>query len=653
MTIKMTIEEDKMSEVKVALRWRNSSAANRLTIVFGTALCTYVLLYLSGIFDRLGIYIGLGPHRAIGLGLFLALAFLNRPATKGGSRDNLPWYDILLILMSLLPTAYYAFFQDAIIAHRYSGFASPVEVVMCGLLIVAILEAGRRVVGWFVPAIALFFILHPLLSGYMPGILFGKALSIQRVVSVFYLSESGIFGTTVGVATTIVITFMIFSQLLLSTGASEFFIGLALSLCGTVRGGPAKAAVVASALFGCISGSPTSNVASTGSVTIPLMKKTGYTAEFAGAVEAVASTGGQIMPPVMGTVAFLMADVTGAGYGAVCIAAALPAFLYYLSIFLQVDMQAAVKGLRGIPRSALPAIRFKDGWQHLLSLVVLIVAIVYFRYDAEMAALYAIAVLWVVSLFRKESRLGFGRLVGGFVESSRTALWAAIPCAVAGMIVGSISVTGLGLVFSGQLVNLAGGNLLLLLALAALASFILGMGTGVVSIYIILSVLVAPALVTMGVHILAAHLFLIYWAISSFITPPVALAAFVAAGIAEADSGKVGWQAVRLGIVAYLVPFMFALNANMILVGSGIDIAFTTISALVGVFVLAAGMEGFLIRKMTWLPRTLFLAGGILFLYPNWQTSAVGIGILLPGLIWHIGKVILPARLRVEGGKEI
>lgn len=644
------LEEGRTDNVEMLPQGGQAHAIDSLASVLGIALCIYVMVYVSGVLNNLGLYVSMGIHRAIALAFFLTIAFLLHPATKNSRRDTLPLYDIIIILMGVLPCGYYVFFQDAILEHRDSGFATTTEVILCFLLIIALLEAGRRVIDWILPAISLLFVLHPLFSNYMPSIFHTKALSIQRIVSVFYLSESGIFGQTVEVAATIVVIFTIFSQFLLASGASDFFLKLALASFGMVRGGPAKAAIVGSSLFGMISGSPSANVAAVGSVTIPLMKKTGYKPEFAAAVEAVSSTGGQIMPPVMGTVAFLIADITRTSYGEVCIAASAPAILYYLAIFLQVDFRAAQDGLLGIPRAELPSIKFKEGWQYLVPLLVLIALIVILRYEPAKAALLAIVALWIVSMFRKETRQGFSKIGGILSESTRSSLSAAIPCAVAGIIVASLNVTGAGIVFSTQIVNLAGGNLIVLLILAAIASFILGTGLDVISIYIILSVLVAPALIAMGVHILAAHLFIMYWGVMSFITPPVAIAAFVAAGIAEADSWKAGWLACRLGIVAYLVPFMFALNANIILIGSLMGTFLTLLSAVAGVVILAMGVEGFFIRKMAWFPtRILFLLGGILFLYPNWETTLVGFCVLLPGLLWHIWKVVLPSRLLTRG----
>ena len=616
---------------------------DRVVTLVAVVLAVYHLLFVSMLLPRLGLYIMIQQHRAISLGLFLLLTYLIRPARKGNPDGRLPWYDILLILASLLPTGYYVVFFATVQEHMVQGFASTTEVVLAFLLMVAIIEAGRRVLGWAMPVIVLFFVFHALFTEYFPGILFGRSISLERMVVTIYLSVEGIFGLPVGIASTIVIIFMLFSQLLLESGASRFFLKLALSLVGSTRGGPAKVAVIASSLFATLSGSPTGNVASTGSVTIPLMKSIGYRPHFAAAVEAVASKGGQLTPPIMGAVAFLLAEVTGRTYLEVCIAAALPAFLYYLSVFLQVDFRAAQIGLRGLPRSELPSVKqtLKEGWQYLIPLFVLIALIAYLKYSPEMAAFYSMVILWLVTSVHKESRLGPGRMVAGFKSGASTALYAVIPCALAGVILASLAATGLGIRFSGQVLNLAGGNLIALVGLAALASFIMGMGLTSIAIYVILAVLVAPSLVEMGIHILAAHLFIIFWGNLAFITPPVAVAAFIAAGIAGADPMKTGWQACRLGIVSFLVPIMFIWNPSLILIGPLGDILLTTLTAVVGVMLLATSVEGYFPGgRINWVTRVLLLSGAILLLLPGWETDILGLVITLPFLLWRIRAVV-------------
>ncbi len=610
-------------------------------------LAVYHLLFVSMVLPRLGINIMTQQHMALSLGLFLLLTFLIRPASKTRPSGRLPWYDVLLILASLLPTGYYALFYSTVQDHLALGFATSAEIVLAILLVTAILEAGRRVLGWALPTIVIFFVIHALFTELFPGILFGRAISLERLATSVYLSSSGIFGIPVWIAGTVVITFILFSQLLMESGAGRFFLNLALSLVGSMRGGPAKVAVVGSSFFATLSGSPTANVAATGSITIPLMKSIGYPPHFAAAVEAVASKGGQLTPPIMGAVIFLMAEMTDHTYLEVAIAATLPALLYYIAIFLQVDFRAARTGLRGLSPDELPSFKqtLKEGWQYLIPLVALIALIIQLRYAPQMAAFYAMLVLWIISLFRKESRLGPRRIMTGFKAGAATTIHAAIPCALAGVILASLSATGLGLRFSGQVINLAGGNLVALVGLAALASFILGMGMTSIAIYVILAVLIAPSLVEMGVHILAAHLFIIFWGNISFITPPVAIAAFAAAGIAGADPMKTAWQACRLGIVSFLIPFMFVWNRNLILVGSLGDILLTAITAIIGVALLASGVEGYLPGgRINWASRTLVLGSALLLLLPGWETDLAGLAVIVPMVL---------RRIRAKGNRKL
>ena len=614
-----------------------------IVTVVAVGLAIYHLLFISMLLPRVGIYIMTQQHRAVSLGLFLLLTYLIHPVRKSEQGKRIPWYDIVLILASLLPTGYYAFCFSTVQEHMVQGFASTTEVVLALLITIAIIEAGRRVLGWALPIIVIFFVFHALYTEYFPGILFGRAVSLERMVVTAYLSVDGIFGLPIGIASTIVITFMLFSQLLLESGASRFFLNLSLALVGSTRGGPAKVAVIASSLFATLSGSASGNVAATGSITIPLMKSIGYRPYFAGAVEAVASKGGQLTPPIMGAVAFLLAEITGRRYFEVCVVAALPAFLYYISVFLQVDYRAAQTGLIGIPRSELPSLKktLKEGWQYLIPIFVLIALIAYIRYSPEMAAFYSMVVLWLVTAIRKESRLGLSRIVAGFKFGASTALYAVIPCALAGVILASLAATGLGIRFSGQVINIAGGSLIALVCLAALASFILGMGLATIAIYVILAVLIAPSLVEMGVHILSAHLFIIFWGNLAFITPPVAVAAFIAAGIAGADPMKTGWQACRLGIVSFLVPVMFIWNPALILIGSLGDVVLTALTAIAGVMLLASALEGYFLGKsIQWVSRVILFMSGFLLLLPGWKTLIAGFVGSLPFLLTRIRALV-------------
>jgi TRAP transporter 4TM/12TM fusion protein len=612
---------------------QTESTLEKITAVIAVAMCVYHLLFVSGIFHYLGIYIQLQPHRAVSLAFFLALTFLLCPARKGLKRDRVPWYDILFIIAGLVPTGYYAFFYDLVQYHQeVMGVATPAEGVFCLLLMIVMLESGRRVLGNTMPILALFFIMHSLFTDYFPSILFGKAFSIERLVAQYYLSSEGLFGLPLGVASTIIVAFIIFSQLMFSSGASKFMLNVALSLFGRLRGGPAKVAIFASALMASISGSVSGNVAVTGSVTIPLMKSIGYKPHYAGAVEAVASKGGIFTPPVMGAVAFLMAEMTGVTYARICLAAALPALLYFLAVFCQVDFQAAKLGMKGLRTEELPQFwsTLWKGWYYLLPIAGLIIFIVVLSLPLHLAAFYTTVVLWIATVFRKESRLTPSKIAVSFVETGKIAINAFIPCALAGIILGSLFVTGFGVRFSSSLLDLAGGSTAILVILTAIACFILGMGMTSIPIYITLAILVAPALMEVGVHIIAAHLFIIYWAVVSFITPPVAIAAYVASGIAGADPMKIAWQACRLGIISFLIPFFFIFRPALLMVGSKEEIAFAVITSIMGTLPLAAGLEGYGLDRLGWIERVMLAIGGVLLIYPGWITDVIGVALVAP-----------------------
>jgi TRAP transporter 4TM/12TM fusion protein len=368
------------------------------------------------------------------------------------------------------------------------------------------------------------------------------------------------------------------------------------------------------------------------------MKSTGYSPVFAGAVEAVASNGGAITPPVMGVVAFLMAQMTGISYGAICLAAALPAILYYLAIYWQVDFRAAKSNLPSLPRDQLPSVRktIKHGWPYIIPLVTLIVLIMIVEYSPEMSAIYSILLLAVVSAFRKETRLNLYRLITSFESAVKLISVVAVACALAGIVLGSLMGTGLGVKFSSMLYFLSGGNMYILLGLTAIACYVMGMGMGSISLYLILSALVAPALIKTGVSVMAAHLFVIYWGNISYISPPVCVSAFVAAGIANADPMKVGWQAVRLGIVSLVIPFMFIFEPTLLMIGTPAEIALTVFTSICGVILLAAGLEGYLFKSVSWWERVGLIAGGMLILYPGWINALIGAVLIVPILFYQI-----------------
>jgi len=607
-----------------------TGAMARIVTVIGVIMALYHLLYILHIFERLGIYI-LAPSFAAGsLGFILMLVFLLIPMTRGAPRDKLPWYDIIFASLSAV-TAGYVFFLGKEMAIR-DAFTEilPIDLVMGSVMIFLIFEATRRVIGPVLPSVATAFILHAMFCSYIPGLFHGKGFSWGDIVKQLFVWNGGIFSIPMHVAATIVIAFIIFAQFLQTSGAGKFFIDVAFSLFGRFRGGPAKVAILASALFGTLSGSTSGNVASTGVITIPMMKQIGFKPHFAGAVEAVSSNGGQLMPPVMGAVAFVMCEFLEIPYVRVCAAALIPALLYFLAVFIMVDLESVKLGLRGLPRKELPSFRkvMREGWCYLIPLVVLIYLLAVLLYAPETAVLYALGSLFIVSIFKKGTRLGPNKIIHALEFGSRGMLEVGTACATAGIIIGCIGLSGLGQKLSMGLIDIAGGSSLLLLILTAIASFVLGMGMTSIPIYIMLVILVAPALTKSGVLPIAAHLFVFYWGLVSFITPPVCIAAFVAAAIAGSKPFQTGWEATRLGIVSFIIPFMFVYGPALLLEGSGEEVALAVATAIVGVAALAAGLAGYVLRPANWLERMLLIGGAMLLIFVGWMTDVIGTGVI-------------------------
>jgi len=621
--------------------WRSKDFVGKVATVIAIAICLCDLAYISGVFPLAGIYIMVQPYRGLNLGVFIALTLLLYPMRRGKSRGKLLSVDGILILMGVAAGGYYTVFYDLVLQHLTTAYISTIEIVLFFMLTISLLEAGRRAVGLPMVIVSAFFIFHAFFSDWFPGILYSRTFPLSRLATNFYLEAEGIFSMPVGVASTVVVMFMVFAYFLLFSGGGKFFIDFSLALMGNVRGGPAKAAIVASSLFGTLSGSVAGNVAATGSVTIPLMKSIGYSPEFAGGVETVASNGGQLMPPVMGVVAFVMAEMTGIPYVKICFAALLPAILYYCALFAQVDLEAVRLGLRGLPEEQLPSALevLRKGWQYLLPLAALIIFLAIFRYTPERSALYATGILLVASMVNKESRMGPYKIVVALEGAGRAMCTVVLACAMAGIIISSLSVTGVGINLAMGIVDLSGGNLYILAGLTAITCFIMGMGMGSIAIYLTLAVLVAPALLEVGVPTIASHLFILYWGLVSFIPPPVCIAAFVAAGIAGSNPMRTGLVATRLGIVTYIVPFMFIFSPVLVMIGSPAEIALATTTSLAGVLILSIGVVGRFyigIGRLSLFERLVCLASALLLMRPGSVTDIIGIGIILPLVFWRL-----------------
>jgi TRAP transporter 4TM/12TM fusion protein len=593
------------------------------------------ILYVSNVSQYFGIYVMRHSYLGIILSLFLTQVFLLYPATKRGPYGKVPWYDYVLIAAAVSGPMYYAIVYPSEMMRMDASLLSPFEMVLTLASVITILEATRRVMGLAMPFIAALFFVHAVTCQWWPSFLHGRGYDLARVTTQAYLSHFGVFGIAFNVAATIIIVFVLFGRILNLTGAGNFINAFALSVLGRVRGGPAKVAVVGSGLFGSISGLATANIATTGSFTIPMMKKGGYRPYFAAAVEAAASNGGQILPPVMGLIAFLMADWLGEPYYRICLAAAIPAVLYYIAIFVAVDGEAVSLGLKGLPRSEVPSFSrtIADGWEYVLPPVGLVVLIGVLAHSPQIAGLYASILAVIVALFKKKDRklIGFAPLMTSLRDGTVATLMPACACACVGIIMGSLGLTGLGVKLSAAVVDASGGILFVLLVLSAICSFILGMGVGMIPSYMMVAALVAPALVKVGVPEIAAHLFVFYFAIVSMLTPPVAVAAYLAAGIAGSDPWKTGWTAARLGIVKYIVPFLFIYSPALIGQGTSVQVFIAGTSGAFGTILLAWALSGYSIKRgLSWWEKIMCGIGAFCFFYPEWQVKAVGIFLVIP-----------------------
>lgn len=641
-------EEAEIGRFRQLRGWTAKAAA---TIAICMSL--YHIFYVSGALWRLGIYVDILPHRAIHLSFILALIFLLVPPSKGAAKDKLPWYDVLLGLIAVAQPIYLVFMFSAIEERIAWGYATTFQVVLTFIMVVLLFEATRRVLGSIIPSLALFFIFYALFCDHFPGFMYGTPSRVDDLARFIGMWTEGVYGRLLGVAADLVIMFIILGQFLQVSGASRFFTDVGFALVGHIRGGPAKVAVVASALMGTVSGSGSANVATTGVVTIPMMKQTGYKPDFAGGVEAAASNGGQIMPPVMGVAAFLMADFLGIPYRNIAIAAVLPAILYFVGVFVTVDLEAAKTSLRGLPREQLPSLKraLGEGWNFFVPLLVLVYLMVIVGVSPQMSVLWALLALIIGGLPRKQTRIGLKAILRGLETGATAMFMVSTVLAVAGVIVGCLSLTGLDTKLGWGLVALSGGNRLVLLLLTAIACLILGMGMPTSAAYLLLAILMAPALVKFGFIPLGVHMFIFYWGLAAANTPPVMQCPYIAAAISGANPFRTAWQAIRLGMVAYIVPFMFIYAPSILMVGGAGAIALTFMTSLIGVMALAAALEGYLLKTLNPWQRVLLTAGAICLIVPGWLTDVVGIGVVALLLAWQAGLMRMTRwRVRTHSG---
>ncbi len=556
------------------------------------------------------------------MGCIIVLGFLTYPASKKHVKVNsLPWYDIVLMVLGAAAFFYYCFTYDTLSVE----LTSPIRMTMTyniigiiGLLVLA--ELCRRCVGLPILCVAGALLIYTFASGQ----------SLNAVIHSLFYSTQGVLSTPVNVCAKFIVVFIIFGAFLERTGIANFFIDLANSVAGSASGGPAKVAVVASALEGMVSGSSVANTVGSGSITIPMMKKTGYRPEFAGAVEAAASTGGQIMPPIMGAAAFLMTEYVNEPYGEIAVRAILPAVLYFLGIFIAVHLEAKKSGLKGIPRSELPRFSQLIKKVYLLAPLVILVYLVTSNTNTiQVSASIAIIVAIVASLFDKDNRITPKRFFEAMAAGARGTITVAVACGIAGIIAGCITVTGLGSRLISAVINLSGGSVMIGLVLTMICCIILGMGVPTTANYCIMATTCAPILVELGVDLVAAHFFVFYFGIVADITPPVALAAYAGSAIAKSNPMKTGVQATKLAIGAFIVPYVFAMSPEMLFIGASVgDIILICITAVLGMFGVAVAMNGFLYVKLNVLFRVAFMAGGLLLLVPGIETDIAGFVIL-------------------------
>ena len=569
-------------------------------------------------------------QRAVHLTFAIVAVFLLYPATRKSSKVSAPWYDWLLAAASACVVGYIAvFFND--IARRG---AEPLgyEICLGVAAIVLVVEAGRRVVGNVLPCLSVLFLLYCYFGNYVPGMFQIRGYSLNRIIQHMYLTSEGIFGLALGVSATFVIVFIIFGAFLGKSGGAKFFNELALALAGSSPGGPAKVAVVASGLLGTINGSSVANVATTGTFTIPLMKKVGYAPHYAGAVEACASTGGQLMPPIMGAGAFIMSEFLNIPYLSIAAAAVIPALIYYTAIFTNVHVRARRDGLEGISKDELPVARDvmrRDG--HLLIPVIVIIVTLLMKYTPLRAGFIGVVTVILVSALKKNTRMSLRDNLEALVEGARGALGVALACALVGFIVGTSSLTSLGLTISNNIIEISGGSLLLTLIMAMVACLVLGMGLPTTANYIVCSTIIAPALIGMKVLPLSAHLFVFYFGIMADLTPPVCLAAFTGAGIAGASPAKTGVTATKIALASYLLPYCFVYNPMLLLQDvQPVELAILVVSAVLGVVALAGAFEGWFYRNLRKWERVVFGLVAIVAIHYNILASVAAIaGILL------------------------
>ena len=605
---------------------RSARFAKQLAVALSVTLALFHLY--TGVFGVSSAMLQRGFHWAV-LSIIIFLTFPFR-----GKAPSLADYALAALSAA---TGLYALLTWERVA-RQAGVTNPVDIAFGILAILLVLEATRRVVGLPLTVVGIAFLLYGYFGAWIPGYLGHRYYSVSRLIGFLYCSTEGIYGTAMAVSATYVALFVVFGAFLEKFRAGDFFVKISLALTGRFRGGPAKAALLSSALVGTISGSAAANVVTTGTFTIPLMKSVGYKPWVAGAVEAVASTGGQIMPPVMGAAAFLMAEMLNVPYAVVMKAAIIPALLYFISAYVVVHLEAVKENIPVLSAAERPVVRetMRQGGYFLITVALLAVAIVRGVTPLK-AVVWAIGSVLLLYVLFSPNRAQMGRRTYESLASSASAMTSvAAACACAGIVVGVTGITGLGLKISQMVLSISGQSSLLALILTMIASLILGCGLPTTAAYVVLATMAVPALVKMGIPVLAAHLFVFYFGCVSTITPPVALAAYAAGAVAKTDPNKVGWTAFRFGLVAFIVPYMWIYGPGLLMQGDAATIVRNLVTSITGVVLFAVGIEGFGLVKCNLVDRSLAFVSGLMLIDPRFTTDVIGAGLVAAFLIIHV-----------------
>lgn len=626
---------------------------------FSNKMIVWVVTIVAVLYSLFHLYMVFNPmpalqQRSIHVAVGLALVYMLYPMFKKQDRSKLPVLDWVLAAISLFTAGYILIEYDAIVTER-GGIPNTIDIIMAIITVVLILEAARRVTGWILPILALVFLAYPFFShmDFLPNMMMTRPFDAGDIFGQLYLKTEGLYSTAIGASVNFIFLFILFGAFLQKSGMGQFFNDLAMALAGAQKGGPAKVAVVSSGFMGSINGAAVANVVSTGAFTIPLMKKVGYHKNFAGAVEASASVGGQILPPIMGASAFIMAETTGINYGTIALAALLPAILYYFAVILQVHYRAGKRDLKGIPKADLPRVKevMKERGHLLIPLVGLIVML-FMNMPIPRAAIFTIFLTIIVATLRKTTRMSFRDIFDGLALGAQQALSVMIACAVVGIIIGVVSLTSFGAIMTSAIAGLGAGSLFLTLFFTMIASMVLGMGLPSIPAYIITATMAAPALAEFDVPILLAHMFVFYFGIFANVTPPVALAAFAGAGIADGDPMRTGFQALKLSLAGFLIPFIFIYEPALLLIdveglmtnardypmASFIDVAIVLVSTGIGLVALSAGLEGFFKTHINPIFRVLLIASALLLVVPETYTDIIGLGLAIVIFIFNYLK---------------